>query len=439
MAGLAVALWAGPAGAALFQDVTSTRLDNGLRVIAVENHRAPIVTQMLWYRAGAADERHGRSGTAHVFEHMMFKGTEKHPGNAFSQIVNRLGGEQNAFTSYDYTAYYQTVAREHLGRMMALEADRMRNLRLREPDFRRERKVVLQERYQRVTNDPRARLGEMASASLHLHHPYGTPVIGWKSELESLGLADLRRYHDRWYHPGNAVLVVAGDVEAERAVELAREHYGGIPAGEVPARERVTEPPHAADQRVELASAQVNRPRLSIRTRAPSYRTAGEETTPYALQVLDEVLGGGPTSRLYRALVQDARVAVGAGSWYSAARWDDTTFGVHISPADGVTPSEAEDALRSELDAVTAGGVDPRAVAEAKTRLRAEAVYARDDIGTAPRVIGRALMVGQDLSDVQAWAERIRAVTAEDVNRAARRVLGEGHDVTAVLTPEESS
>jgi len=434
--GLVLAL-AQPAGAAepegLFDPTTFT-LDNGLRVVVVENRRAPIVTQMLWYKVGAADEPHGKSGLAHVLEHMMFKGTKAHPGDAFSEIVARHGGEQNAFTSDDYTGYYQTVAREHLGLMMRLEADRMTNLRLREEDFRPERRVVVQERLQRVTNDPQSRLQEMASATLYLHHPYGTPVIGWESEIKALELGDLERFYKRWYAPNNAVLVIAGDVAPEKVRTLAEEHYGGIPRGEVPDRDRVSEPDHAAPRRVSLASDQVSQPRLSIRYLAPSYRTAEDRGTPYALQVLDEVLGGGPTSRLYRALVVDEDLAVSAGSWYSPSAYDQASFGFYISPRGDAPIEKVETALRAEIDELLENGVSKQAVADAKTRLRADAVYARDDVSTAPRVIGRALSVGQSVADVEAWRQRIEAVTPADVEAAARRVLTAKRSVTAELT-----
>ena len=415
---------------------TRFTLDNGLQVVVVENRRAPIATQMLWYKVGAADEPHGKSGLAHVFEHMMFKGTEQHPGDAFSKIVSRHGGQQNAFTSSDYTGYYQTVAREHLGLMMELEADRMQDLRMRERDFRTERQVVVQERFQRVTNDPQSRLREMASATLYLHHPYGTPVIGWENELKALTLDDLKRYYARWYAPNNAVLVVAGDVTPDSVRKLAKKHYGGIAREEVPERARVTEPEHTAQRRVSLESEQVSQPRLSIRYLAPSYSTAEDEGTPYALQVLDELLGGGPTSRLYRALVVDRDVAVSAGSWYRAAAVDRTDFGFYITPRGEVSVDEAEDALRAEIRDLLDNGVSAEAVAQAKTRLRADAVYARDDVATAPRVIGRALAAGQSLDDVEAWRRRIDAVTPAEVEAAARDVLVPKRSVTAVLTAE---
>jgi len=424
--------------AEVFDPETFT-LDNGLEVVVVTNRRAPIVTQMLWYKVGAADDPRGRSGLAHVTEHLMFKGTPEHPDGEFSQIVARLGGEQNAFTSYDYTGYYQTVAREHLGRIMALEADRMQNLKLEAADVTTESQVVVQERKQRVENRPEGKLSEMASASLFLHHPYGTPIIGWSAELKAITQADAERFYDHWYAPNNAVLVIAGDVTADEVKPLAKKHYGDIPRAEVPDRNRVTEPEQTAPRRVSLESAQVNQPSLTIRYLAPSYRTAEDTTTPYAAQVLSELLGSGPTSRLYRELVMKQEIAVSAGSWYSPNRWDTTSFGFYVSPRPGTPIDKVETALRAEIDKLLTDGVSEDEVREAKDRLRAQVAYARDDMRTAPRVLGRALVTGQTISDVESWPSRIAEVTPADVEAAAERILEEDSSVTSVLKAKPAS
>lgn len=419
-------------------DPTTFTLDNGLQVVVVTNRRAPIVTQMLWYRVGAADDPRGKSGASHVLEHMMFKGTEAYPDGRFSELVAKVGGRENAFTSYDYTGYYQTVAREHLELIMKLEADRMTNLVLEPDDFRAERMVVLQERKQRVENSPAGELSEMASASLYLHHPYGNPVIGWAHELQSLTLDDLRQFYERWYAPDNAVLVIAGDVTAEAVRPLAEKYYGRIPAAEVAARQRVQEPEQSAPRRVTLESAQVEQPSLTLRYLAPSYRTDSENHA-YALEVLSEILGGGPVSRLYRALVVEQKLAAAAGSWYRAEAWDRTTFSFYVNPRPDVAIETVEQALRAEIDELLQEGVTADEVADAKRRLRANAVYARDDVQTAPRVLGEALVTGQSVADVEAWPERIGAVTPEQVEAAARAVLDPERSVTSVLLPEPTS
>jgi len=417
----------------------SFTLDNGLKVVVVTNRRAPIVTQMLWYKVGAADDPRGKSGLAHVTEHLMFKGTEAYPEGRFSELVARHGGQENAFTGYDYTGYYQTVAREHLELVMKLEADRMANLVLKPEDVRTESQVVVQERRQRVDTRPEGRLSEMASASLYLHHPYGTPVIGWAHELATIRPADARRFYDRWYAPNNAVLILAGDITVEEVRPLAKTYYGPIARAEVPARARVQEPEQTAPRRVTLESAQVRQPSLSIRYLAPSYRSAENSGRPYALQVLSELLGSGPTSRLYKRLVVARDLAVSAGSWYSPSAWDRTGFGLYISPRPGRDLEKVESALRAEIARLREDGVTKEEVAEAKDRLRAQVAYARDEIATAPRVLGRALVTGQSLADIEAWPERIGAVTPEAVEAAARAVLQPDSSVTSVLKAKPGS
>jgi zinc protease len=427
-----------PISAEVFDPTTFT-LDNGLQVVVVTNRRAPIVTQMLWYKVGAADDPRGRSGLAHVTEHLMFKGTPEHPDGEFSDIVARLGGSENAFTSYDYTGYYQTVAREHLERIMELEADRMQNLKLEASDVKTESQVVVQERKQRVDNSPDGQLSEMATASLFLHHPYGTPVIGWAQELKQITQTDAETFYDRWYAPNNAVLIIAGDVTTADVKPLAREHYGDIPRADVPDRRRVQEPAQTAPRRVSLESAQVNQPSLSIRYLAPSYRTAENRGTPYALQVLSELIGSGPTSRLYRELVVNQEIAVSAGSWYSPNRRDTTSFGLYVSPRPGTSIDKVETALRAEIADVLENGVSAEEVQEAKDRLRADVAYARDDITTAPRVLGRALVTGQSIADVESWPDRIAGVTVEEVEAAAKAVFRENSSVTSELKAKPAS
>lgn len=433
--------FAGPAGEARAQvfDPETFTLDNGLKVVVVSNHRAPIVSQNLWYKVGAADEPPGLSGIAHMTEHMMFKGTDTREPGEFSRIIARLGGSENAFTAQDYTGYFQSVAREHLETMMELEADRMANLVVTEEEFGPEHQVVMEERYQRVDSDPSGQLSEMANAALYLNHPYRLPIIGWEHEIEAYTVADVEAFYETWYAPNNAVLIVVGDVTAEEVRPLAEKHYGDIPARDVPDRVRLQEPDHKAPRRVELESAQVRQPSLSIRYLAPSYRTSEDDGAPYALQVLSEVLGGGATSRLHRTLVVEQGIAVGAGSWYSPQSWDETTFGLYISPRPDISIDEAEEALRAELAAFLEDGVDAEAVERAKTRLRASTVYARDSVTTAPRVIGRAVTSGQSIADLEAWPDRIEAVTPEAVEAAARAVLRPDTSVTAVLRAKPTS
>ncbi len=425
------------AQAKVFEPATFT-LDNGLEVVVVTNRRAPIVTHMLWYKVGGADDPPGKSGLAHFLEHLMFKGTETLGPGEFSDIIARNGGQENAFTSSDYTGYFQTVAKDRLDIVMKFEADRMTNLVLTDEVVLPERDVVLEERRSRVDREPGAQLSEALRAVLFLHHPYGVPVIGWEEEIRNLTSADAIEFYRRWYAPNNAVLIVAGDVDPEEVRALAETYYGDIPAREVPARLRPQEPQQNAARRVILENARVRQPAVTISYLAPSYR-AGDSEYAEALQVLDEILGSGSTSRLYRALVVEQAVAAGAGSSYSASALDLSSFSLYGSPRPEVSLEEVEAALRAELARLLEEGVSAEEVATAKRRMLADAVYAQDSLGSGPRIFGRALTTGASVADVESWPERIEAVTVEQVNAAAKAVFDERRSATGLLLPKPTS
>ncbi|MBM3558666.1 MAG: insulinase family protein [Alphaproteobacteria bacterium] len=429
----AVLAVAGPAGAKVFEP-TYFALANGLEVVVVENHRAPVVTQMIWYKVGAADEPAGRSGIAHFLEHLMFKGTQTRAPGEFSAIVARNGGRENAFTSQDYTGYFQTVAADRLELVMELEADRMTNLALTDAQIEPERRVVLEERGSRVDSDPRSILSEQVQAAAWLNHPYRLPVIGWRHEIEAIGRAVIVDFYRTWYAPNNAVLVVAGDVEPVRLRALAEKYYGPIPARPVPPRVRPAEPPQLAPRVVTLSDARVSQPSWSRRWLAPSHR-AGERGHAYPLELLAKVFGGGATSRLYRALVVEQEVAVSTGAWYDGDAWDLGSFGLWVAPRPGVPLDRAVAALETEVTKLLAEGVRAEEVERARQRLVDGAVFARDDLSTAARVLGKALVTGRSVGDVEAWPERIAAVTAEQVTAAARAILKPATSTTGVLLP----
>ncbi len=426
-----------PLAAKVFDPTTFT-LDNGLQVVVITNRRAPIVTHMVWYKVGAADEAPGETGLAHFLEHLLFKGTDALGPGEFSEIIAANGGQENAFTSWDYTAYFQTVARDRLSIVMRHEADRMVNLRLTDEVVDPERLVVLEERRSRVDNDPGSRLWEVVRAAQFLNHPYRRPIIGWEHEIRALTTEAALAFYKRWYAPNNAVLIVAGDVTAEEVRPLAEQFYGPIPRRDVPERKRVEEPPQNAARSVTLESAQVRQPSLSINFLAPSYRR-GESRFAYALQVFSEIAGGGSTSRLYRSLVIDQALAASAGSGYDSDNFDLSTFSFSASPRVGIEMDDLEAALRAEIAKLLDEGVTEAEVAAAKKRLAAAAVYARDSLSTGARVIGAALANGQSVADVEAWPERIGAVTADEVNEAARAVLLDSSSVTAYLLPEPTT
>lgn len=427
------------ARAAIFEPVSFT-LDNGLQVVVIENHRVPVVSHMLWYKVGAADDPIGKSGIAHFLEHLMFKGTTTRAAGEFSAIINRVGGQENAFTSYDYTGYYQNVAREHLGRMMALEADRMANLSIVAKDVDAERDVVLEERRSRVDNDPSSQLSEQVEAATYLAYPYRIPVIGWETEIRGLTHADALAFYATWYAPNNAVLVVAGDVTAEEVRRLAEDTYGLIPARPVPDRAalRGGEPPHRAARRIEMTSPRAGQPSWSRRWLAPG-RNWGDATHAEPMEVLAEILGGGATSRLYRHLVVEKGLAVSAGAWYSPSGLGPQTFGVYASPRPGVEIATLEAAIEAEVRAILHDGVTEEEVASAVIRLRRGAIFARDDSLAPARMFGGALAAGGSIEDVEEWPDRIATVTADRVAAAAAVVFVPAHTTTGVLIPEPSS
>jgi zinc protease len=368
----AVAMTAVAPARALNIEVARFTLGNGMQVVVIPDRRAPVVTQMVWYKVGAADEPQGKAGIAHFLEHLMFKGTPQVPAGEFSRIVRRHGGEDNAFTSQDFTAYYQRISKDRLDLVMGLEADRMRNLQLTDAAVLPEREVIKEERRQRTDNDPANRLGEQLDAALYLAHPYGKPVIGWMSEMSQLNRDDAIGFYRQHYTPSNAVLVVAGDVDPSEVKALADKHFGVLPNSAQPqARIRTSEPEPVASRRVTLADPQVATPMVQRAYLAPSYRTAkpGEAE---ALEVLAEVLGGNSTSRLYRGLVVNHQVAAQAGASYSGENLDSGNFVIYATPVPGGTNEAAEAALDSELDRLAREGTTEDEVARARNWLSSE-------------------------------------------------------------------
>lgn len=405
----------------------------------IENRRAPIVTQMVWYKAGAADEVQGVSGIAHFLEHLMFKGTTNLAPGEFNRIVARYGGRDNAFTGHDYTAYFQSVSRDRLDAMMRIEADRMANLTLAEREVLSERDVVLEERRQVVDQRPSSRMREQMAAALFANHPYGRPIIGWEHEITTLSRRDALDWYARWYAPNNAMLIVSGDVSAEEVRALAERHYGPIARKAVPERARAQEPPPVAARRVELRDPRVRQPSWSRAWLAPSHNRAlpgvlGADAAD-ALDLAAEIIGGGPTSPLARALVHDRPLASGAAASYDSANLDLSAFWVFASPRDGTELRALETAIEETLARILREGVSDDDVARAKRRTLDQAVFARDGIATAPRAFGTAFATGKDVAWVETWPQRIAAITTEQVNAVLRAVLGQDGHVTGTLLP----
>ena len=430
--GLAFAL---PAAA---EPVTSFTLDNGLEVVVIQDNRAPVVVQMIWYRVGAADEPEGKSGIAHFLEHLMFKGTDTVGPNQFSALVEAQGGDDNAFTSWDYTAYFQRIAADRLPLVMQMEADRMRNLTLLQDDVDTERQVIIEERYQRTDSNPGSLLSEQMRAAQYLNHPYGLPIIGWRHEMEGLSRQDALDFYNTHYAPNNAILIVAGDVTPDAVRALAEEHYGPIPASDaIVPRDRPQEPPQLAERRITLADERVAEPYV-FRTYLAPERDPGDQGEAAALTMLAELLGGsGQTSVLARALQFDSQTAVYSTAFYSGSAIDDATFGLIVMPAPGVTLAEAEAAMDRVLADFLETGPDPAALERIRTQVRAADIYARDDVNALARRYGEGLAIGLTIADIEAWDDALAAVTPEDIMAVADRVFDRRNAVTGWLTRPE--
>src|ERR1700744_2704851 len=409
-------------------------LANGLNVVVIPDHRTPVVTQMIWYKVGSSDETPGKSGLAHFLEHLMFKGTAKHPAGEFSQTVLKVGGNENAFTSNDYTGYFQRVPREQLGKMMEFEADRMTGLVLKDENVLPERDVVLEEYNMRVANNPEARLNEQIMAALYLNHPYGRPVIGWHHEIEKLNREDALAFYHRFYAPNNAILVIAGDTDIKEVRPLVEKNFASIPSQpSIPARRiRPQEPEQVAPRTVTLADPHVEQPTVKRDYLVPSATTAAAGESP-ALDVLAQLMGGGSNSYLYRALVVDRPLAVSASAGCQGTSLDATQFMISASPKPGVEFSQIEQAIDRVISDVGQNAVPAEDLERVKTQLIAEAIYAQDNQATLARWYGAALTTGLSIDDIRSWPDRIRAVTSEQVRAAAQKWLDKKRSVTGYL------
>jgi zinc protease len=391
---------------------------------------------MVWYKVGAADEPQGKAGIAHFLEHLMFKGTEKHPDGAFSRIVRANGGNDNAFTSQDYTAYFQRVMKDRLPLVMELEADRMQNLVLTDENVLPERAVVQEERRERTENEPGGLLAEQVDAAQFLAHPYGKPVIGWMSEVEGLTRQDALDFYAQHYEPANAILIVAGDVTADEVNTLAERHYGPLrnkrPVAE---RRRTAEPPPNAERRVTMRDARASSPswQRQYLTKAARHLPQREEL---AMSLLADILGGGNQSRLYQTLTVEKKLAAYAGAWFSADMLDYGTIGVYAAPNAGVSVEEVEKGVDAVLADLMARGVTQEELDRSRNSVIASATYLLDSQESLARLFGVALTTGQTIEDVMNWERDIAQVTLEDVNKAARTAFDARASVTGILLPE---
>ena len=410
-------------------------LKNGMQVVVLPNHRAPVVQHMVWYKAGSADEPDGKSGVAHLLEHLMFKGTPKFPDGEFSKRVAQHGGQENAFTTYDYTGYHQTVASDRLEMVMEMEADRMTNLVLDADDVATERAVVLEERNQRIETKPAARLREQANQTLYPKgHPYGRPIIGWRAELAALDREDALTFYRRHYAPDNAILIIAGDVEVAEVKRLAEKYYAPIPAAGASKRTSLLVDAPIRGGETVLRDARVKQASWSESILQPSF-TNGDARRVTALEILSEMLGGGGTSRLYRALVIEQGLAVSVGTYYDQKARGDGRFVFYASPRPGVALDQLAQAVRAVAEEMAAGGLKPGELAAIKKRMHADAVFSRDEMKTGAWAIGGVLAADHAIADIEDWPDRVAAVTEQDVLDALAAVLNEPRRITTKLLP----
>lgn len=425
--------WA-PAQAEVFERT----LANGLKVIVKEDHRAPVVVQQIWYKVGSMDEITGKTGVAHALEHMMFKGTKSVPAGEFSRLIAAAGGRENAFTSDDYTAYFQQLDKSKLPLAMKLESDRMHNLNLSQAEFGKEIKVVMEERRMRTDDDPHALLQEKMMAVVYDEHPYHHPVIGWMSDLKQLDVNDVKAWYKRWYAPNNATLVIAGDVKADEVFALAQRYYGGVPKQVEPVRRKYTEPVQIGIKRI-VVKAPAELPLLVMSYHAPNMVDPLRDWQPYALEMLAGVLSGNDAARLNKHLVREQQVASDAGAEYDSTSRGPAVFTLDATPSAGKTAADAEAALRGEVALIVKNGVSEQELARVKAQVTAAEVYKLDSVFYQAMQIGQIESIGLGQKAIPLMLDKLQAVTAEQVRDVAQIFLRDDNLTVAVLDPQPLS
>ncbi len=420
-----------PARATQVQELT---LANGLKVLILEVHKAPVVTVQVWYRVGSRNELMGRAGLSHMLEHMMFKGTAKHPKGTFSRTVRKNGGNDNAFTGQDYTAYFENLAADRVQLALELEADRMQGLLLDDAEFQLEREVVKEERRLRIEDNPQAFLVESLYAHAFLQHPYHWPIIGWFHDLNGMTLDDLRSHYDTYYSPNNATLVIAGDVDGEALLPIIKRYFEPIPGGPEPVRTEATEPEQRGERRF-IIKRDAQLPFVMMGFRAPNY----EHEDAYALAVLESILSDGKSSRLHKSLVYEQKLALAAGSGYTVLQADPDLFYFYVVLTPGASVARVEEAVLEEIRALQDAPPTERELARAKNQVEASYIFGQDSVFRQAMLVGQAETVGAGWRHVYEFVDRVRKVTAEDVRRVAARYLVRDGRTVGVLIPDPPS
>ena len=412
------------------------KLENGMRVIVHEDHRSPVVVSQVWYEAGAIDEVNGKTGVAHVLEHMMFKGTKTIPPGQFSRIVAAAGGRENAFTGSDYTAYYQQLEKSKLPLSIRLEADRMNNLQLTKEEFAKEINVVMEERRWRTEDNPQAVVNEQFQALAYMAHPYGRPIVGWMNDLQNMTVDDAREWYKTWYVPNNAILVVVGDVKAQEVLKLAKKHFGPLKAKALPSRKPQLEPEQKGPRRT-IVKAKAELPYLIMGYHVPALVNAETDWEPFALEILAGVLDGNASARLNQRLVRDQKIAINAGAGYDLIqRGKVALFEIDGSPSEGRTAVELEEAILKEIEAIKESGVTEDELKRVKAQVIAGDVYQRDSMFYQAMQIGRLETTGYSWRLLEKYPEKLSAVTAEQVQQVAKKYLNSDNMTVAILDPQ---
>ena len=419
-------------------EVFEQTLSNGLKVIVKEDRRAPVVVQQIWYHAGSMDEKTGVTGVAHVLEHMMFKGTKTIPVGEFSRRIAAAGGRENAFTSYDYTAYFQQLHKSQLELAMKLESDRMRNLNLTDEEFAKEVRVVMEERRWRTDDDAHALLDERLMATAYQEHPYRNPIVGWMNDLKNMTAEDARLWYRTWYAPNNATLVIAGDVDAKQVFSLAKRYYGRISAGKLPERKNYEEPEQLGIKRI-VVKAPAELPHLIMAYHAPTLKDVNTDWQPYALSVLAGVLDGNDSARLNKSLVREKQMATSIGAGYANTSRGPTMFTLEATPAEGTSVEALETAIRDQLQMIVQDGVSEDELKRVRAQVTAAEVYKLDSLFYQAMQIGQIESIGLSQHDLPVMLEKLQAVTAEQVQAVARDILRDDQLTVAVLDPQPLS
>ena len=421
---------------ALSAEIQEFKLDNGLKIVVQEDHRAPVVVSQVWYRAGALDEVNGKTGVAHVLEHMMFKGTKAVPAGKFSRLIAAAGGKENAFTAQDQTTYFQQLEKSNLPLSMKLEADRMANLNLTDEEFAKEIKVVMEERRWRTEDKPQSKVNEQFNSTIYHVHPYGRPVVGWMNDLENMTAADAREWYKTWYAPNNATLVVVGDVNAQDVLKLAKQYFGPLKSQALPSRKPQVEPEQKGERRV-VVKAQAKLPYVLMGFHVPSLQDADKDVEPYALEILAGVLNGNASARLNQNLVRQSQIAVDVDAAYDMVqRGRQSIFVLDATPSEGKSVAELEAAILNEIEKIKTGGVTEEELQRVKAQVIAADVYQRDSMFYQAMQIGNLETAGFSWRILKGYPAKLQAVTAEQVQAVAKKYFSKDNLTVATLDPQ---